>query len=109
MRRTVAIKSDFSDAWLALADLLTAMADTAGADEAFGMYIRHSTRDPSLLEAAAALSENRTVEAESLLRSHLDRHPTDIAALCMLADVFDRVADRYDRRRSAGITGITWN
>ena len=101
MRRTVAIRSDFSDAWLALADLLTAMADTAGADEAFGMYIRHSTRDPSLLEAAAALSENRTAEAESLLRSHLDRHPTDIAALCMLADVFDRVADRHDRMSEA--------
>ena len=97
MRRAVAINSDFSDAWLALADLLTAMADTAGADEAFGMYIRHSMREPRLLEAAAALRENRNGEAESLLRNHLDLHPNDIAALCMLADVLDRVPDRHDR------------
>jgi hypothetical protein len=27
MRRAASIKADFSDAWLALADLLTAMAD----------------------------------------------------------------------------------
>jgi tetratricopeptide (TPR) repeat protein len=101
LRRAVAIKSDFSDAWMALADLLTAMADTAGADKAFGMYIRYSSRDPRLLEAAAALGENRTAEAESLLRSHLDRHPTDIVALCMLADVLDRVSDRYDRLSEA--------
>ncbi len=47
------------------------------------------------------LVENRTAEAESLLRSQLDRHPTDIAAVCMLADVFDRVADRYDRKSEA--------
>ena len=40
-------------------------------------------------------------EAESLLRSQLDRHPTDIAAMCMLADVFDRVADRHDRMSEA--------
>jgi tetratricopeptide (TPR) repeat protein len=97
LRRAVAIKADFSDAWLALADLLTEMEDTAGADEAFGAYIRLAMNDPGLLEAGAALNENRTADAESLLRRHLDYQPNDIVAMCMLADVFDRVADRQDR------------
>lgn len=97
MRRAVAAKSDFSDAWLALADLLTAMADREGADQAFGMYIRHSARDPALAACAAALRENRTADAESMLRSQLEMHPTDVAALCMLADV----AARHDRMSEA--------
>ncbi len=92
MRRAVAIKADFSDGWLALADLLTAMGNVAGADQAFGMYIRHSARDPSLAEPAAALRENRTADAEALLRRHLERHPTDVCALYMLADVAVRQA-----------------
>jgi tetratricopeptide (TPR) repeat protein len=87
LRRAVAIKTDFSDAWLALADLLTAMGDVAGADLAFATYIRHSARDPSLAEPAQALRENRTADAEALLRRHLERHPNDVVALCMLADV----------------------
>ena len=97
MRKAVAVREDFSDAWLALADLLTEMSDVDGADQAYGMYIRHSAGDPSLREPAAALRENRTAEAESLLRRHLDRHPTDVVALCMLADV----AERHDRMSEA--------
>jgi len=92
MRRAVAIKADFSDAWLALADVLTAMSDTTGADQAFGMYIRLSARDPSLAEPARALRENRTADAEPLLRRHLERYPTDVAAMYMLADVAARHA-----------------
>lgn len=92
MRRAVAIKPDFSDAWLALADLLTAMGEKKGADQAFGTYVRHAARDRRLLEPAAHLRENRTAEAEALLRNHLERHPADICALCMLADVAQRHA-----------------
>ena len=93
MRRAVAAKPDFSDAWLALADLLTARRDRERADEAFAMYIEHSARDPLLAACAAALREDRVGDAESMLRGHLDQHPTDVAAMCMLADV----AQRRDR------------
>ncbi len=101
LRRAVAIKSDFSDAWLALADLLTAMADTDGADEAFAEYIKYSMSDPRLVKAAAALRENRTADAETILRSHLNFHPNDIVALSMLADVLDRVPDSHERLSDA--------
>ena len=93
MRRAVAVKADFNDGWLALADILTATKDIEGADEAFAMYIRYSTREPHLVQPAAALRENRAADAEALLRKRLAQHPNDIAALCMLADI----AERFDQ------------
>ena len=92
MRDAVAAKADFSDAWLALAELLVATGDRKASDEAFAAYIRHATRDPRLLGAAALLRDNRTAEAEALLREELKRHPTDVCAMCMLADVAQRHA-----------------
>lgn len=90
MRRAVAIKPDFSDAWLALADLLTALGDKDGADEAFTAYVRYSVNDPHLREPAAALRENRVADAENQLRKQIHQYPTDIVALCLLADVVER-------------------
>jgi tetratricopeptide (TPR) repeat protein len=93
LRRAVNIKPDYSDAWLALADLLAVMEDREGANDAFMEYIRHSTNDPLLKDSAAALNENRLQDAESILRRLIDSQPNDIAAMCMLADV----AERSDR------------
>jgi tetratricopeptide (TPR) repeat protein len=90
IRNAVSAKSDFADAWLALADVFTSMQDTENADEAFAMYVRHSSSDPRLQAYAAALLENRNSEAESMLREHLQQQPTDIVALCMLAEVVER-------------------
>lgn len=87
LRKAVNIQPDLSDAWLALAELLFDRGDRAGADEAFCKYAHHSTNDPRLLTPVAALRENRIEEAESLLRAHLDQHPSDIVALGMLAEV----------------------
>ncbi|HEX7060830.1 MAG TPA: sulfotransferase [Woeseiaceae bacterium] len=87
IRRAVAVKPDFADGWLALADLLVSMDDRQGADRAFGRYIEHSANDPGLREIAQALSENRTADAEAALRAHLQQHPTDVRATAMLAEV----------------------
>ncbi|MGH6884593.1 MAG: tetratricopeptide repeat-containing sulfotransferase family protein [Geminicoccales bacterium] len=97
IRRALRIREDFGDAWLALADVLTELADRDGADQAYGQYARYSASNPRLLEAAAQLRENRTADAEAVLRNHLKRHPNDICALTMLADV----AQRHTRFDSA--------
>lgn len=94
MLRAVALRPEFQEAWLALADHLTAMGDTAAADAAYAQHIRHSTRDPRLLEAAAALCDGRLAPAEALLREHLKQRPTDVAAIRMLAEVAGRLG-RY--------------
>jgi tetratricopeptide (TPR) repeat protein len=94
LRRAVTLQPDLPAAWLALGDHLTAIGDSIAADVAYAQHIKYSTRDPSLLAAAAALFENNIPRAESLLRSHLKQHPTDVAAIRMLAEVAARIG-RY--------------
>jgi Flp pilus assembly protein TadD len=91
LRRALALKPDLPRAWLALGDHLSAMGDAEGADAAYAAHVRHSTRDPQLMSAASALAENRIPDAEALLRAHLRQHPTDVAALRMLAEVGARL------------------
>ncbi len=94
LKQAVELNPEFPDAWRALADHLTAIGDEAAADAARARFLRTSTRDPRLLTAGVALCENRIPEAEALLRRHLQEHPTDIAALRMLAEVAARIG-RY--------------
>ena len=91
LRRAVTLKPDMADAWRALGDQLTNSGDLAGADAAYAQQIKASTRDPQLLAAAAALCENQIPQAEALLKAHLKQHPTDVAALRMLAEVAARL------------------
>ncbi len=94
MRRAVALKPDFADAWRTLGDLLTLRGEAAAADAAYARQIQASTKDPRLLAAAAALCANAIPEAERMLKSHLTQHPTDVAAIRMLAEVAGRLG-RY--------------
>lgn len=91
LRRALALKPDLPQAWRELGDHLAAMGDTEGAAGAYLQHTRHSTRDPDLMQAAAALADNRIPEAEALLRARLKRTPTDVAAIRMLAEVAARV------------------
>ena len=90
LRRAVHLKPALPDAWRALGDHYTALEMREAADGAYAQSIRHSTHDPKLMGAALALAENRIPEAEGALREHLKRHPTDVAAIRMLAEVAAR-------------------
>jgi tetratricopeptide (TPR) repeat protein len=96
LQRAVALKPDLPQAWLALGDHLSAMGDAQAADAAYSNHIKFSTRDPELLTAAAALYENRLPEAETLLRAHLKKAPTDVAAMRMLAELAVRIGREED-------------
>ena len=91
LRRAVSLKPAQPEAWRALGDHYTALEMREAADGAYAESIRHSTRDPKLLGAALALVENRIPDAEAALREHLKRHPTDVAAIRMLAEVAARI------------------
>ena len=95
LQRAVTLKPDMADAWRALGDELTNRGDAAGADSAYAQNIKASTKDERLLTAAAALCENNIPQAEALLRAHLKKYPTDVAALRMLAEVAARLG-RYE-------------
>jgi len=90
-RHALALKPDLPDAWRALGDALVGAGDAAAADAAYANHIRASTRNPRLLEAASALVENRVPEADQQLRAYLKGHPTDVAALRMLAEAGARL------------------
>jgi len=96
LRRALALKPELPRAWQALGDHLSAMGDAEGADAAYAAHVRHSARDPQLMAAASALAENRIPEAEALLRAHLRAHPTDVAALRMLAELAARLGRQED-------------
>ena len=91
LRRALQLKPDAPDAWRLLADQFDAIGEPDRADEARAQYIKAANKDPRLLEAAQALVENKLPLADLRLRSHLAAHPTDVAALRMLAEVAARL------------------
>ncbi len=91
LRRAVQLQPGSADGWRLLADYLDAEGDAAGADQARAQYLKAANQDPRLMEAAAALVENNLPLADARLRAHLAAHPTDVAALRMLAEVAGRL------------------
>ena len=99
LQRALALKPDMADAWRALGDQLMSVGDAAGADAAYAQNIRASTKNPDLLKAAAALCENQIPQAEALLRTHLKKYPTDVAAIRMFAEVAARLQRYQDAEK----------
>ena len=99
LRRAVELKPDMADAWRALGDQLIVAGDAQGADAAYAQNIKASTKDPNLLKAAAALCENQIPQAEALLRAHLKKYPTDVAAIRMFAEVAARLQRYQDAEK----------
>ena len=95
LTRATRINGKHAQAWRALGDEKTLAGDTAGADDAYAHHIEASVNDPKLLEAAVALRENKLAIAERMLRGFLKLHPTDVAAIRMLAEIAARLR-RYD-------------
>jgi tetratricopeptide (TPR) repeat protein len=95
LRRAAELDAGLSAAWRALGDQLTILEDHAGADAAYAQAIRAGVRDPALMQAALALCEGKLAIAERGLRAHLYAHPTDVAAIRMLAEVGARLG-RYE-------------
>ena len=94
--RAVALDPKLTAAWGALADQLLLAGDETGAEKARAQQIRASTSDPALLEAASALCDNRLAAAERLLKPYLADHPTNAAAIRMLAEVAARLGRNED-------------
>jgi tetratricopeptide (TPR) repeat protein len=94
LRHAVGLKRELPEAWRTIGDLLTARDDLPAADAAYAQHIRASVTDPRLMAAADALCDDRLAVAEQLLREHLKAHPTDVAAMRLLAETGTRLG-RY--------------
>ncbi len=91
LRHALSLNRELPQAWRAIGDQLFFDGDLTGAEAAYAEQIRASVQDPVLREAANALCENRLAVAERLLRGHLKAHPTDVAAMRMLAEAGTRL------------------
>ena len=99
LRRTVALQPDHPEAWRLLADHLLAVGDAEGADAAYLRHVKASSRNPALLQAAGAMVKNDIPRAETLLKAHLMKAPTDVPAIRMLAEVAARVGRDEDAEK----------
>jgi len=95
LERAVALKPDLADAWRLLAEQRAVAGDETGAEAATARQIEASVEDPDLRAAATALVDGRLAVAERGLREFLKRHPTDVTALRMLAEIGARLG-RYE-------------
>ena len=91
LEEALRLDPDLASAWRALGDQLTMAGDDAGADRAYMRHIKAAAKDPRLLEAADALARNDVPVAERLLKAYLKQHPTDVAAIRMLAELAARI------------------
>jgi Flp pilus assembly protein TadD len=96
LKRLVDREPQHRAAWRDLGDLYTALGDGAAADEAYMHHVTASIGDRAMVEAGGALFENRLADAERLLRAVLKAHPTDIAAIRMLAEIAARL-EHYEQ------------
>jgi tetratricopeptide (TPR) repeat protein len=95
LERLTHIHPNVPEAYYALGELLSTLGESRAADAAFARAIRASVHNPKLIEAANALCENKLAVAERGLRDFLKAHPTDAAAIRMLAEVGARLG-RYE-------------
>ena len=70
---------------------LRASGDEAGARAAEGDAIRISAATPLLSAAIGYMVAQRVPQAEALIRQQLARDPDDVTAICLLADIANRV------------------
>jgi tetratricopeptide (TPR) repeat protein len=96
LRQALALNRDLPQAWRAIGDQLHFDGDRTGADAAYAEHIRASVQDPRLRAAAEALRDDNLPLVERLLRGHLKAHPTDVAAMRMLAEAGTRLGRLAD-------------
>jgi tetratricopeptide (TPR) repeat protein len=89
------VTPEVADPWRALADRHALEGDFAAADKAYLKHVATAQSNPVLMQAGIALVRNEVGEAERLLKPFLQRNPTDVAAIRMLAEVAGRIA-RYE-------------
>jgi tetratricopeptide (TPR) repeat protein len=85
-----------ANGWRAVADELTRAGDDDLAGRAYVNHVTASAKDPALLDAAVALNDGRIAVAERQLKSYLTKHPTDVAAIRMLAELAARLGRHID-------------
>jgi len=87
LRKAIAIDPKHAGAWQSLGHQLAVAGDEQGSRQAFQRHFELSTPHPELVEAAKLLSEGKLGKAERIVRDLLKKHPADVSAIRVLADI----------------------
>ena len=87
LRNAVTIDPKHAAAWQSLGHQLAVAGDEEGSHQAFERHFELSTPHPELVEAARLLREGKLGKAERIARDLLKKHPTDVSAIRVLADI----------------------
>jgi len=87
LRKAVAIDPKHAAAWQSLGHQLAVAGDEEGSRQAFQRHFELSTPHPELVEAIKLLGDGKLGKAERIVRDLLKKHPTDVSAIRVLADI----------------------
>ncbi len=87
LRTAVTIDPKHAAAWQSLGHQLAVAGDEEGSRQAFQRHFELSTPHPELVEAVRLLREGKLGKAERIARDLLKKHPADVSAIRVLADI----------------------
>jgi len=87
LRKAIEIDPQHAPSWDSLGHQLAVAGDEQGSRDAFRRHFELSTPHPELVEASRLLHDGKQGKAEQLVRDLLKKHPTDVSAIKMLADI----------------------
>ncbi|MBL4630482.1 MAG: sulfotransferase [Paraglaciecola sp.] len=91
LQQAVNIQPQLALSWKMLSELLNAISDKQGAMIAFNKYQQLSASSPKLNEALQAFIAGKYQITENICREHLKKHPNDVSAIRLLAEVAIKV------------------
>jgi tetratricopeptide (TPR) repeat protein len=87
LARALELEPDLAEAWQELSGLHASRGEWRECDVAYARFAALANPEGRLAEAAAAIAQERLDRAGDLLHAELARHPRDVAALRLLAQV----------------------
>ena len=96
LRRAITLSPQHAPSWQSLGHQLEVAGDIEGSQEAFQRHFELSTRHPELVEAVRLLRDGKLGKAEQIVRELLKKHPADVSAIRVLADIGIKIGQLKD-------------
>lgn len=98
MRKAVSLTPDHSETWRNLAILYDQVDEQNNAYKATQKYLDILTKNPDFIEATKLFEQDKTAKAEELARNIIKKHPTDVVAMRLLAEIGLKIGRLDDAR-----------
>lgn len=99
LTRALDLEPDLAEAWRELSSLHASRGQWRECDTAYARFAALTNQDGRFVEAATAIAQDRLDHAAALLQKELTRHPDDVAALRLLAQLAVKREDFAEAER----------